>query len=333
MKEIKKRKVIKVIDVVTSSMLFCAIVFAAILVIDLVLRATLYSDFGSFFCGNVNANSYCQFSNHASTRIGQDGVIVSIEDGVLEVPKGYKIVTKNDDGKYVNHGQMWEPDRFFGYLIVDEKGQWAYGPVVNDANVKFRLFDRNNRAATAVEFKTHDRAYWKKKAKTICENANAKTDREKVEAVYTYLAENMAYDYDSADGFFITSREYDDRKALESKRGICVNFAHCTANLLNAVGVKTECVEGIASAKFDQSKQATDHVWNRVRVDGEWYLVDTTFAAVRQYSHGKFSINDGIDSHMVNAKCEPIKDGHVNMQYCMNNDLINGLHLADTWDK
>lgn len=327
----KKRRII---DVVSSCVLAFAMMVAAIGVTELVLRATLYSDFGSFFYKSINANSYCQFSRHASTRIGKDGVIVSIENGVLEVPKDYKIVTKNDDGKYVNHGQMWEPDRYFGYLIVDEKGQWAYGPAIdNTKNVKFRLFDRNNRASAAVEFKTHDRAYWKKKAKTICENANAKTDREKVEAVYTYLAENMAYDYDSADGFFITSRECDDRKALESKRGICVNFAHCTANLLNAVGVKTECVEGIASAKFDQSKQAADHVWNRVRVDGEWYLVDTTFAAVRQYSHGKFSINDSVDSHMVNYKCEPIKDGHVNMQYCMNNDLINGLHLADTWDK
>jgi hypothetical protein len=307
---------------------------AAIGVTELVLRATLYSDFGSFFYKSVNANSYCQLANHAATRIANDGVIVSIEDGVLVVPKDYKIVTKNDDGKYVNHGQMWEPDRHSDYLIVDEKGQWAYGPVINDTeNVKFRLFERNNRTSTAVEFKTNDRAYWKKKAKTICENANAKTDREKVEAVYTYLAENMAYNYDSADGFFITSRERDDRKALESKRGICVNFAHCAANLLNAVGVKTECVEGVASANFDQTKQATDHVWNRVRVDGEWYLVDTTFAAVRQYSHGKFSINDGIDSHMVNDKCEPIKDGHVNMQWCMNNDLINGVHLANTWDK
>ena len=327
----KKRRII---DVVSTFALGCAIMVAAILVIDLVLRATLYSDFGAFFCGTVNANSYCQYSTHAATRIGNDGVIVSVEDGVLEVPKGYKIVTKNDDGKYVNHGNVWKPDRHYGYLIVDEKGQWAYGPVVNDTkNVKFRLFERNNRASATVEFKTVDRAYWKRKAELICKNAHAETDREKVEAIYTYLAETMAYDYDAADGFFITSREYDDRKALESKRGICVNFAHCTANLLNAVGVRTECVEGVASAKFDQTKQATDHVWNRVCVDGEWYLVDTTFAAVRQYSHGKFSINDGVDSHMVNDKCEPIKDGHVNMQYCMNNDLINGLHLADTWDK
>lgn len=313
--------------------LFFSIAVGVVFGTDLVLRSTIYSDFSSFG-GTVNAAPYCQLADIAEARVGDDNVIVRIDNGALIVPKDYKFVTQNDNGKYVNHGNVWKPDRNFRYLIVNEKGQWAYGPVVNNTkDVKFRLFERNNRATTAVEFKTIDRAYWKRKAELICKNAHALTDREKVEAIYTYLAETMAYDYDAADGFFITSRECDDRKALESRHGICVNFAHCTANLLNAVGVKTECVCGVAAAKVDQTKQSEDHVWNRVRVDGQWYMVDTTFAAVLEYSHGEFFINDDEDSHVVNDQCEPVKDGHVNMQWCMNNDLINGLHLANTWSR
>lgn len=311
--------------------LFCSIAVCVVFSTDLVLGATIYSDFSSFG-GTVNAASYCQLADITEARVGNDNVIVRIKDGSLIVPKDYKFVTQNDNGKYVNHGNVWKPDRNFRYLIVNEKGQWAWGPVVNDTkSVKFRVFERNNRVATATRFTVRDRAYWKGKAELICKNAHAETDREKVEAVYTYLAETMAYDYDSAQGLLITSRELDDRKALESRRGICVNFAHCTANLLNAVGVKTECIRGIASAKVDQTKQSEDHIWNRALVDGRWYQVDTTYAAVFGYSHGEFRIEDGMDSHVVNAQYEPVKDGHANMQWCMNDGLINGLHLANTW--
>ena len=67
---------------------------------------------------------------------------------------------------------------------------------------------------------------------------------------------------------------------LSEKKGICFDFAALMCCMLRSQGIPTQLVIGYADACY--------HAWNRVYVDGQWRLIDTTSEitslVVRQYT-------------------------------------------------
>lgn len=113
--------------------------------------------------------------------------------------------------------------------------------------------------------------------------ASAKTDAQKVEAVYRYLLENMTYDYTFAGEVakgknkgYIPNVD----RTLDSQTGICLDFAAIMACMLRTQGVATKLVVGYADKMY--------HAWNSVLVDGTWYQYDVTMAicngSVKKYT-------------------------------------------------
>lgn len=98
---------------------------------------------------------------------------------------------------------------------------------------------------------------------------DAKTDREKLEAIHTYVIENVRYDYQKATSLpkgYIPNAD----ATLAEGSGICNDFAAMTASMLRSVDVPTKLVKGYSSYT------PVYHAWNEVLIDGEWIVVDAS---------------------------------------------------------
>lgn len=91
------------------------------------------------------------------------------------------------------------------------------------------------------------------------------TDYEKELAIHDYIVTNCEY------GYVDYSNDYAYRAygALVQGKAVCNGYAEAMALLLNCVGVENEIMTGWASSEL--------HAWNRVRLDGKWYQVDSTW--------------------------------------------------------
>ena len=93
-------------------------------------------------------------------------------------------------------------------------------------------------------------------------NLSGKTDLEKLTAVYAYVCDNVVYDENATNCFTAYG-------ALLDGKAVCQGYALAMMRLLNAVDVETDVVLGTSSD--------VNHMWNVVKVDGEYFLLDATW--------------------------------------------------------
>ncbi|WP_353095062.1 transglutaminase-like domain-containing protein [Tissierella praeacuta] len=111
-----------------------------------------------------------------------------------------------------------------------------------------------------------------KKAKELTKNA--KSDKEKVTAIYKYIMTNIRYDNNKASR---TSSNYipNIEDTLKAQKGICYDYASLTASMLRSVNVPTKLIMGYKSDIKEY------HAWNQVYLQdtNEWIIIDTTYDA------------------------------------------------------
>lgn len=130
---------------------------------------------------------------------------------------------------------------------------------------------------------------WNKKTKSVIKalelTKNAKTDKEKVAAIYTYITKNFKYDYDKAKtvktGYIPV---LDD--VYKASKGICYDYATTFAAMTRSLGIPTKLVMG-----YYAKNPTVYHAWNQVYLKdtNEWITVDSTNDAV-QVQAGKATI-------------------------------------------
>ncbi|HEX4879977.1 MAG TPA: transglutaminase domain-containing protein [Limnobacter sp.] len=109
--------------------------------------------------------------------------------------------------------------------------------------------------------------------------APARSDAERAWLVYRWVTQNFRHDNRLARR--VGSPE---RHALEDlirlSGGSCEVYAHVTSGLLRAAGLEVQVVKGRAKSGFAPvGLNGENHVWNLVRVDGRWWVMDTTWGA------------------------------------------------------
>lgn len=121
------------------------------------------------------------------------------------------------------------------------------------------------------------------KAAELIKAAGAKTDLEKVTAVYHYVVNNISYDYDLAAN--VASGYLPDvDEVLESGKGICFDYAAVMAAMLRSQNIPCKLVVGFAGKVY--------HAWINVYIEGvgwvdqliyfdgkTWSLMDPTFVS------------------------------------------------------
>ena len=141
-------------------------------------------------------------------------------------------------------------------------------------------------ATTDVQFTSGDDVC--KKAAALCKDA--KTDMDKVTAIYNYIAGHYTYDTKLASD--ITSGKVskyipDTAATLNSNKGICYDLASLFAAMCRSQDIPCTLTKGYAGSSYHAwNKVNVDgssyHAWNKVNVDGSWYQIDLTYAVTRR---------------------------------------------------
>lgn len=95
------------------------------------------------------------------------------------------------------------------------------------------------------------------------------TDREKAEAAYAYITENVAYDfryYSGKNDMPFTSTVA--LGALRDHLAVCGGYSHALETLLDLCGIENYTVSGVCNGEY--------HAWNYVVLDGKGYYCDPT---------------------------------------------------------
>jgi transglutaminase-like putative cysteine protease len=128
-------------------------------------------------------------------------------------------------------------------------------------------------ATTDVQFTSGDDVC--KKAAELCKDA--KTDMDKVTAIYNYIAGHDTYDTKLAND--ITSGKVskyipDTAATLNSNKGICYDLASLFAAMCRSQDIPCTLTKGCAGSSY--------HAWNKVNVSGNWYQIDMTYAVTKR---------------------------------------------------
>ena len=112
----------------------------------------------------------------------------------------------------------------------------------------------------------------------IAENVKQKftTDRDKVHAIYTWVAANIRYDTDSAN--IINMGPDPNAKvtaALRRRRGVCENYAAIFNEVCIKSGLTSFIIDGYTKQNGFVDKSG--HSWCAVYIDNNWLLCDPTW--------------------------------------------------------
>lgn len=156
--------------------------------------------------------------------------------------------------------------------------------------------------------------------KILSEITPEMSDYEIVKHFYDYLALNVVYDEDAGNcrdiyGVFV------------EKKAICGGYAKAFSYLCDKVGIESLTITGDADG--------TPHMWNMVKLDGEWYHIDPTYAVTDAKTHkyvryDYFCVNDETLS-----QCRTVYDQIYTYPKSTaekyNYYVYNGL-MADSWE-
>ncbi|HYE80687.1 MAG TPA: transglutaminase domain-containing protein [Clostridia bacterium] len=132
------------------------------------------------------------------------------------------------------------------------------------------------------------------------------SDYEKVLTVHDYVVGSSSYDSLNADSDILPPEEHEAYGVLVIGTGVCDSYAKAFKLLLEKAGVQCMLVEGSKAGTTGQRPSDTDHAWNIVRIDGEYYHVDTTWDDA---SDGQGSIE--LLHHYLNLSDEELQRTHV----------------------
>lgn len=150
------------------------------------------------------------------------------------------------------------------------------------------------------------------------------SDYEKELAIHDYIVQSCKY------GYTDYSKEYAYRAygCLVQKMAVCNGYAEAMALLLSCVGIDNDIVTGTGNDEL--------HAWNIVKINGEWYHVDSTWDDPLPdrgsfVGHAYFNVTDAVmdDAHTWNQNdtetCVATADNYFvkNNRVCTYGDMKN----------
>ena len=117
------------------------------------------------------------------------------------------------------------------------------------------------------------------------------SDREKAQAIYRWLGENIAY---NVEGLYSGDLGDNSPEAvLRDRIAVCAGYARLFDAMSREVGLESEVVSGRTRTDGDELPPSlrdsdTNHAWNAVKLEGRWHLLDPTWGAGSVTEERKF---------------------------------------------
>ena len=105
--------------------------------------------------------------------------------------------------------------------------------------------------------------------------AKLKTDRQNIDAIYSFVVKNFSYDYDKIKTLKSTYVP-DPDLILKAGKGICYDYSAVFGAMLRSQGIPVKLIKGYTDNVQEY------HAWNEVWLADEkrWVVVDTTYDSV-----------------------------------------------------
>ena len=227
--------------------------------------------------GNVNTTSLENGSVTLNTNLADKGIVGIQADVESEQKLKVKVALEEQTVYYdIQPGEMIKVPMQFGdgdyrvELFQNISGSEYAGLYGEDVDISME--DTNDPflySSEIVNFEDSAESY--PLAEQLAQGTT--TEMERLQAYYGYVTQNITYDYDKInhiDSTYIPN--IDD--VLQSKKGICYDYAAVLASLLREAGIPAKLVMGYRSDMEEY------HAWNQVLVSGRWVTVDATYGSV-----------------------------------------------------
>jgi len=233
------------------------------------------------------------FAETSTIEVNQTEATVEISRPTTNY-SSFKVIVEKDDVRYI-YDLVSETESF---PLQMGSGQYRIYVLGSKDGKRFRLLSRDTITVEldehAVFLSSSQTVYWTDDSDvTALAQAitkEAKTDREKLQAIHNYVVNNIAYDYDKIENLpkgYIPSAE----ATLEDGKGICYDFAAITAAMLRAVDVPTKLIKGYSAYT------SAYHAWNEVLVDGEWVVVDTSTDSIYAENQVDYTLEKDLEDY------------------------------------
>lgn len=112
----------------------------------------------------------------------------------------------------------------------------------------------------------------------------ARTELERVRAIWVWLCDNIEYD---VSGFLGRSEKLSSpEEVIAAGRGVCCGYSSLCSEMCREVGIECQEVPGHSKGVGYIQGQSlrgvkSDHLWNAVMLSGQWFLLDACWGAGR----------------------------------------------------
>jgi len=134
---------------------------------------------------------------------------------------------------------------------------------------------------TALLVKNIPKAAQHNTASLISEiNKIGKTELIKTIAIYEWITHSIAYDTKALVNNDAKARSADE--VIKSQTAVCSGYATVFKELATGLGLECELVGGYSKGYGYEAGtilEEPDHEWNKVKINGVWYLIDATWGA------------------------------------------------------
>lgn len=235
----------------------------------------LYED-GSFKKGTV------QYELVSNDVVPETEIEMYVSGGSDRFPKSFGA---GRDTFYMDHPDLFYIDLFDLSISAGQDKSGKYVAYLDSSRVLSTYKGNLNSEAKinkAIE------AYEAKLSEIVTEAEKKATVTEKIEYVNDYLKEHNNYGFgttvkngrnvDTDNAPFI----YSAYGALVNNESVCEGYAKAFKAVMDRLGIPCTVVSGYANGKGvsdSDNSMYEPHMWNCVRVDGQWYMVDPTYNA------------------------------------------------------
>lgn len=126
---------------------------------------------------------------------------------------------------------------------------------------------------------------------------NLATDVEKFKAIYTWVCQNIKYDFKAYHKISSQKKKFKNNriayinwqnkykkeffeKLLHKKQTICTGYAYLLKEMAFLAGIECKIIDGYGrNGLYQESLDIPDHSWNAVKLNNKWYLCDATWAS------------------------------------------------------